>query len=63
MVPNGYFSAEARRREKQSARERDEHLIVSGQVSSQEIANRNSLFSALDPSRARIIHRRVQRAA
>jgi hypothetical protein len=59
MISNGHFSVAARRREKQEARERDERLIASGQVSAQQIASRNGLFSALDPSRARIIRRRA----
>jgi hypothetical protein len=59
MVPSGYFSVAARKREKQEARERDERLIASGRVGFQEIAKRNSLFSALDPSKARIIRRRA----
>jgi hypothetical protein len=59
MVPNGYFSVAARKREKQEARERDERLIASGQRSPQQVARRNGLFSALDPSRARIVRRRA----
>jgi hypothetical protein len=63
MVPSGYFSVAARKREKREARERDERFIASGRVSSQEIAKRNSFFSALDPSKVRIIRRRVNRGA
>jgi hypothetical protein len=59
MISNGHFSVAARRREKQEALERDERLIASSQVSAQQIASRNGLFSALDPSRARIIRRRA----
>ena len=59
MVPNGYFSLAARKREKQEARERDERLIASGQRSPQQVARRNGLFSALDPSKARIVRRRA----
>jgi hypothetical protein len=59
MVPIGYFSAVVREREKQGARERDERLIAGGQLSAREIASRNSFFSALDPSKARIIRRRA----
>jgi hypothetical protein len=58
MVAIGHFSVEARRREKQKSRERDERLIDRGQASNREIANRNGLFSALDPSKARIVGRR-----
>ena len=59
MVASGYFSSAARKREKQAARERDERLIASGQVSPQQVAKRNGLFSALDPSKARIVRRRA----
>ena len=59
MVASGYFSSAARKREKQEARERDERLIASGQVSPQQVAKRNGLFSALDPSKARIVRRRA----
>jgi hypothetical protein len=59
MASHGRFSVAARRREKQEARERDERLIVNGQMSAQEVATRNSLFSALDPSKARILRRRA----
>jgi hypothetical protein len=59
MISNGHFSMAARRREKQEARERDERLVASGQESAQQVASRNGLFSALDPSRARIIRRRA----
>jgi hypothetical protein len=60
MVPSGYFSVAARKREKQEARERDERLIASGQASPQQVAKRNGLFSALDPSKARIVRRRAK---
>ena len=56
----GYFNVEARRREKQEARDRDEHLIASGQVAPQQIAQHNGLFSALHPSQARIVLRRAE---
>jgi hypothetical protein len=59
MVPSGYFSIAARKREKQEARERDERLIASDQLSPQQIARRNGVFSALDPSKARIVRRRA----
>ena len=49
MVEVGYFNVMDRRREKQEARDRDEHLIASGQVEPQEIAQRNGLFSASIP--------------
>jgi hypothetical protein len=59
MVPKGYFSVAARKREKQEARERDERLIASGQLSPQQVARRNGLFSALDPAKVRIVRRRA----
>jgi hypothetical protein len=60
MVPSGYFSVAARNREKQEARERDERLIASGQLSPQQVAKQDGLFSALDPSKARIVRRRAE---
>jgi hypothetical protein len=59
MVASGYFSSAAREREKQEARERDERLIANGKVSADQLAKRNGLFSALDPSKARIVRRRA----
>jgi hypothetical protein len=59
MIASGYFSPAARKREKQQARERDERLIADGHVSPQQVAKRNGLFSALDPSKARIVQRRA----
>ena len=61
MAQNGYFSVEARRREKQEARDHDEYLIASGQAHPHHLAQRNGLFSALHPSQARIVQRRAQR--
>jgi hypothetical protein len=60
MVQVGYFNVEARRREKQEARDRDERLMASGQIDAQEIARRNGLFSGLDSSQARLIQRRAE---
>jgi hypothetical protein len=59
MASGGYFSVAARKREKKEARARDERLIASGQASAQQVAKRNGLFSALDPSKARIVRRRA----
>ena len=59
MPKVGYFNVEARRREKQAARERDEFLMSSGQVSPQQIGQHNGLFSSLDPAHARIVRRRA----
>jgi hypothetical protein len=60
MYEVGYFSVAARRREKQEARDRDERLIACGQADPQQIAHRNGLFSALDPSQVRLVQRRCQ---
>jgi hypothetical protein len=60
MASSGYFSVTARKREKKEAREHDERLIASGQVSAQQVAKRNGLLSALDPSKARIVRRRAE---
>lgn len=59
MIASGYFSSAARKREKQEARKRDERRIADGHVSPQQVARRNGLFSALDPSKARIVQRRA----
>jgi hypothetical protein len=60
MVPSGHFSVAARVREKQESRERDEYLLACGHISIQQLANRNGFFSALDPSKARIVRRRAE---
>ena len=60
MVEVGYFNVMDRRREKQESRDRDERLIASGQADPQEIAQRNGLFSPLDPSQARLVQRRAE---
>jgi hypothetical protein len=59
MARNGSFNPAVRAREKQQARERDERLIASGQVSRQELARQNGFFSALDRSKVRIVRRRA----
>lgn len=59
MRIDGYFNASDRCREKQESRARDEHHIAVGVHSANFIAQRNGLFSALDPSQARINRRRV----
>jgi hypothetical protein len=59
MVEVGYFDVVDRRREKQEARDRDEYLIASGQADPQYIAQRNGLFSALDPSQVQLVQRRA----
>jgi len=60
MVEVGYFNVMDRWREKQEARDRDERFIVSGQAEPKEIAQRNGLFSPLDPSQARLVQRRAE---
>ena len=60
MLQIGHFNAAARQREKQEARDRDERLIASGKISPQQIAQRNGLFSALNPSQARLVQRRAE---
>ena len=60
MVPRGHFSVADRMREKQEARDRDERLLACDQISAQQLAMRNGLFSALDPSKARIVRRRAE---
>ena len=55
IVPDGYFNVAERRREKQEARDRDERLLASGEVTAEELNKRNGFFSALDFSQARIV--------
>jgi hypothetical protein len=61
MVTTGYFSADQRQREKQEARERDERLIASGRASARQLSERNGFFSALDPSKVRVVRWRAER--
>jgi hypothetical protein len=56
----GYFNSADRWREKQEARDHDERLIASGQAAPQQIAEKNGLFSAFDPSQAKLVHRRIE---
>ena len=60
MVEIGYFNPEDRRREKEEARDRAEFLIVSGQLSSQQINEQNGFFSALNPSQVRLVQRQAE---
>jgi hypothetical protein len=60
MAEFGYFDVEGRRREKQEARDRDEYLIANGLADPHHIAQRNGLFSALDPSQVQIVQRRAE---
>lgn len=59
MVEVGYFNVEARRREKQEARDRDELLIASGQADGHEIGRQNGLFSSLDRAQVRLVERQA----
>lgn len=52
------FNPADRAREKQEARDRDESMLVSGDVTAEQLTQRNGFFSALDPSKARIASRR-----
>lgn len=60
MLEVGYFNVMDRRREKQEARDRDQHLIASGQADPQQIAQCNGLFSALHPSQVQLVQRRAE---
>jgi hypothetical protein len=54
------FKVSERQREKQASRERDEFRMDHGEASSDEIRDRNGLFSSFDRSRARLVSRRVR---
>ncbi|MBP0437983.1 hypothetical protein [Tianweitania sediminis] len=54
-----YFSVKDRRAAKQRSRDADERRLASGQVSPRQLKVENGLFSVLDPSKARILLRRV----
>lgn len=60
MVEVGYFNVEARRREKQEARDRDQLLIANGQADGHEIGRQNGLFSSLDRARVRLVERQAE---
>ena len=53
------FSPDVRREEKDRARARDQARLNAGQISDAELARQNSMVSALDPARARIVRRRI----
>jgi hypothetical protein len=59
MLFVGAFSPEVRREEKIRSRERDQLRLSAGQVSASNLAQQNCMVSGLDPSRAKIVHRRV----
>jgi hypothetical protein len=54
------FSIAERQREKNESRLRGEARLADGQQNGRDLAEQNGFFSALDPSRARISHRRVR---
>lgn len=64
MPKAGYYDPIERQREKQLSREQDDHDLLSGAVSREELGKRNGLFSSLDLSTARVVRRgrvRLQR--
>ena len=62
MIPVGYFSGKARQREKQEARDRDERLLASGELSLEQVAEKNGFFSVLDRSQVRVVSWRANLA-
>lgn len=60
MSELAYFDFEERQREKQESRDHDLRLIASGEAALELVSRRNGLFSALNPSRARIVQRRAE---
>jgi hypothetical protein len=59
VLPEGLFSPQVRREEKKRSRAHDQFRLESGQISGRELAQQNSMVSALNPARARIVRRRV----
>ena len=59
MASDGHFNVAARQREKEESRARDERNIDAGLISAEQLSRRNGFFSALDPSRARIVQYRA----
>ncbi len=57
-TPLETFSVAARRREKEKSRQEDLARIAEGLVTPAQVRDRNGPFSALDPSRARVLGRR-----
>ena len=53
------FKVSERQREKQASRERDEYRMERGEVSPDDIRDKNGLFSGFDRSKARLVSRRV----
>ncbi|MDP4003548.1 hypothetical protein [Methylobacterium sp. NEAU K] len=58
MQPIATSSVSERRREKERARQDDLVRIEQGLETPAEVRDRNGLFSALDPSRVRLVGRR-----
>lgn len=58
MPPLATFNVSERRSEKERARQADLARIEQGLDTPVEVRDRNGLFSALDPSRARVLGRR-----
>jgi hypothetical protein len=61
MPPLATFNVLERRREKERARQADLARIEQGLDTPAEVRDRNGLFSALDPSRARVVLGRRRR--
>jgi hypothetical protein len=59
MLFVGAFNPEARREEKIRSRARDQSRLNAGQVSASYLAQQNCMVSSLDPSRAKIVRRRL----
>jgi hypothetical protein len=58
MPPVTTFNVSERRREKDHSRQVDLARIAQGGVAAADVRDRNGFFSALDPSRARVLGRR-----
>ncbi|MCX5512134.1 hypothetical protein OSH05_01265 [Kaistia algarum] len=54
------FSIADRQREKNESRLRDEARLAEGDAAAREVGEENGLFSAFDPSRARVVARRIR---
>lgn len=60
MPALGSFHFEDRRLEKELSRREDLARLERGEISQADLAQRNGLFSALDPSKAKVIARRAR---
>lgn len=58
MPPVASFSVSKRRQEKELSRQADLSRLDQGLVAPADLRDRNGFFSALDPSRARVVGRR-----